>query len=176
MKLSAATGFLLWLLGFSQSGARTLFPNGIFRRSALDLGLNFVWEGSESLFNVNSVFGRCFEEFNAQRLGQSFSFFGFDLSVGLKIGFVTNKKFDDVFVSVLVNFGKPVFNILERLSVGDIVDENDTMGALVIRSGDGFKSLLSSSVPDLKFDGVSSSFEGSDFEINSDGRQEAEIN
>jgi hypothetical protein len=98
------------------------------------------------------------------------------LSVGLKIGFVTNKKLDNVFVSILVNFGKPVLNILERLSVSDIVDEDDTMGTLVIRSSDGFKSLLSGGVPDLKFDGVSSSFEGSDLEIDTDGGQEAEIN
>ena len=178
MILSAAAGFLFCFFGLSQglAWAWALFSSCVFCGSALDLGLNFVWESSEGLFDVDCVLGRCFEELNAQRLGQSFSFFGLDLSVGLKIGFVTNKKLDNVFVSVLVDFGKPVLNILERLSVSDIVDEDDTMGTLVIRSSDGFKSLLSGGVPDLKFDGVSSSFEGSDLEIDTDGGQEAEIN
>ena len=96
------------------------------------------------------------------------------MSVGLKIRLVADKELDDVFVAVLIDFGKPVFDILERLSVSDVINEDDSVGALVVGSGDGFESLLSGGVPDLKFDGVSSSFEGSDLEIDTDGGQEAE--
>lgn len=48
------------------------------------------------------------------------------------------------------------------------------MGSLVVGGSDCFESLLSGSVPDLEFDGVSSSFEGSDLEIDTDGGQETE--
>ena len=94
------------------------------------------------------------------------------MSVGLEIGFVTDEKLDDVLVSVLIDFSEPVFDILKGLSVGDVVNENNSVGAFVVRGGDGFKSLLSGSVPYLELDGVSSSFEGSDLEIDADCWQE----
>jgi hypothetical protein len=49
------------------------------------------------------------------------------------------------------------------------------MGTLVIGAGDGFKSFLTGSVPNLKLDGFGAQFEGSDFEIDSDGWKEALI-
>ncbi len=97
------------------------------------------------------------------------------MSVGLEIGFVTDKELDNVLVSILVDFSKPVFDVFERLSIGDVINEDDSVSSFVVRSSDGFESLLSSSVPNLELDGISSSFEGSNFKINSDGWQETEL-
>lgn len=147
--LSAAALFLLWLFSLSQCSSWILFSSSILGRSALNLRLDFVWQGSEGLFDVNCVLSRGFEELDAQRLGKGFSFFGFDLSVGLKIGFVSDEEFDNILIAIFINFGKPVFDVLERLSVGDVIDEDDSVGSFVVWGGDGFESLLSGGVPDL---------------------------
>jgi len=43
------------------------------------------------------------------------------------------------------------------------------MCTFIVRSSDSFKSLLASGIPNLKFDGISSSLESSNFEINTNG-------
>ncbi len=47
------------------------------------------------------------------------------------------------------------------------------MSSFVVSGGDGFEFFLASSVPDLEFDNTASCFKGSDFEVNSNGREEA---
>ena len=44
---------------------------------------------------------------------------------------------------------QPLFDIVEGLLVGDVVDDNDTVGAPVVRRGDGPESLLPGCIPDL---------------------------
>ncbi len=75
-------------------------------------------------------------------------------------------------VCVLLSFNHPIFNVDERLSVSDVKDKQKSLGTFVIRSSDGFELFLSSSVPDLELDDTASSFEGSYFEVNSDGGKE----
>ena len=41
------------------------------------------------------------------------------------------------------------------------------MSSFVVGGCDGFKSLLTCGVPDLKLDGAATGFEGSDLEVNS---------
>jgi hypothetical protein len=69
MILSTAACFLLGFFGLSQSGSWALFSGSVFSGSALDLGLDFVRQGGEGLFDVDCVFGRSFQELDAQRLG-----------------------------------------------------------------------------------------------------------
>lgn len=71
------------------------------------------------------------------------------MSVGLEIRLVADKELDYILIAIFIDFGKPVFDILERLSVSDIINKDDSMGAFVIGSGDCFESLLSGGVPDL---------------------------
>ena len=49
------------------------------------------------------------------------------------------------------------------------------MGTLIITTGDGFKSLLTGSIPNLEFNGLSIDINGSDFEVNTDGRHEVVV-
>ena len=44
---------------------------------------------------------------------------------------------------------QPLFDIVEGLLVGDVVDDNDTVGSPVVGRGDGPEPLLSGCVPDL---------------------------
>ena len=44
---------------------------------------------------------------------------------------------------------QPLFDIVEGLLVGHVVDDNDTVGAPVVRRGDGPESLLPGCIPDL---------------------------
>ena len=70
------------------------------------------------------------------------------------------------------DLGHPVFDGGETVSVGDVVGDDDTVGALVVGGGDGLESFLSRSVPNLKLDCFSVHLDGPDFEVNSDCRHE----
>ena len=48
---------------------------------------------------------------------------------------------------VLVDLHQPALDCFERLAVGDVVDDHDTVGAAVVVAGDGLELLLPSSVP-----------------------------
>ena len=140
--------------------------------SALNFGFNFGRESSECLFDINSIFGWGFQEFYSKRVSQCFSFFSFHLSAGLKIWLVSDQQLHNVLIAILVHFGKPVFNVFEGLPICDIINEDDSMGSLVVWSCDRLKPFLASSIPNLKLDGASSRLESSDFEVNTDGGQE----
>jgi hypothetical protein len=59
------------------------------------------------------------------------------------------------------------------LPVGDIVDEDDAVCALVVGGSDGFEAFLAGSVPDLELDGAPAGLEGADLEVYADGGEEA---
>ena len=94
------------------------------------------------------------------------------MPASLEIGFIAHQEFDNILVSVLVDLSQPVLNVLEGLSVGDIVDEDDSVSTFVVRGSDGLEAFLSGGVPNLKLDGASSRLEGSNLEINSNRLQE----
>lgn len=102
------------------------------------------------------------------------TFFSLDLTVVLQVALVADEELDDVLVTELVDFSQPVFNVLEGLAVGDVVNQDDSVGTLVVGGGNGFESLLSSGVPDLEFDGAAVQVEGANLEVDSDGGEEAE--
>ncbi len=96
------------------------------------------------------------------------------MSTRFKVGFVSNQELHDVLVAVFVDFSQPGLNILEGLSVSDIIDKDDAVSSLVVRSSDSFEPFLAGSVPDLKLNGAASRLESSDLEINSNSWQETE--
>ena len=69
---------------------------------------------------------------------------------------------------MLVNFAHPLRHLRKRISVSDIVCDDDTMSTLVIRRSDSLKSLLTSCIPNLKLDSFSIYVNGSDLEVYSD--------
>lgn len=63
------------------------------------------------------------------------------------IALVANQELVHTLGSISVNLLKPLLDIVERVHVGDIVDNANTVSTAVVGGGDGSESLLASSVP-----------------------------
>lgn len=74
---------------------------------------------------------------------------------------------------MLLNLRDPVTNRLERPAVGNVVDQENTLGSSEVRSSDRPEAFLSSGVPDLKFDFRAINIDILDLEINSDCRDKS---
>ena len=60
----------------------------------------------------------------------------------LEIAFVAHQDLHDIGTGVLSHFTEPGFDVLERLTISNIVDEDATMSTFVIGGSDGFESWL----------------------------------
>jgi len=61
---------------------------------------------------------------------------------------------------------------IEGVAVSDVVDDNDSMGALVIAGSDSLEALLTSSIPDLKLANLLVNVNSANLEVHSDGWHE----
>jgi hypothetical protein len=80
------------------------------------------------------------------------SLLGGNYSLLFAIRLVSDEKADDGFVAEMVNFGHPVFDSFEGLSVCYIIHNNYTMRASVIRLSNCTKSFLTGGIPYLQLD------------------------
>jgi hypothetical protein len=63
------------------------------------------------------------------------------------IGLVAHQQLVDALGGVSVNFLQPLLHVVERVHVGDIVDDADAVGTAVVRGCDGSEALLTSGIP-----------------------------
>ena len=63
------------------------------------------------------------------------------------IGLVANQQLVDALGGVAVNLLQPLLHVVERVHVGDIVDDADAVGTAVVRGCDGAETLLTRCVP-----------------------------
>jgi hypothetical protein len=63
------------------------------------------------------------------------------------IGLVADQELVDALGGVSVNLLQPLLDVVERVHVGDIVDDADAVGAAVVRGCDGAEALLAGRVP-----------------------------
>ena len=103
--------------------------------------------GEESLFNVGSILGRCFQEWNIQALGKFVCSGKIDSLLVLHVRLVADQELVDAFAGVSVYFLKPGFYVFKSVCIGYIVDNNNTMRTTVVRRRDGAEALLTSSIP-----------------------------
>jgi len=152
---------------FSRKGKRlsSLSSSGLGLHSCLDL----AGHGQESLLDVGGSLGRSLEEFNSERVGKFLALLRRDNTLARQIGLITYQELVDVFGSVSVNFVQPLLYIVEGFLVGDIVDDDNSVGAAVIRRCNGAESFLSSSIPDLELDCLSVQFDRSNLKVNTNG-------
>ena len=108
-------------------------------------------------------------------ISKLFGFLIWNLSLILQILFVSHENSWNILLSMLINFAHPLRDFRERFSVRDIISDNNTVGTLIITTGDGLESLLSSSIPNLKFYCFAININSSNFEINTDCRHEVVI-
>jgi len=145
--------------GFSSSGSSWL---GL--HSCLDL----TGHGQEGLFDVGRSLGRSFEEFNAKGVGKFLALLRRDNTLARQIGLITNEKLVDVLRCVSINLVQPLLYIVEGFLVGDIIDNDNSMGTAVVRRCNGTETFLSGCVPDLELNSLAVQFDGTNFEINTD--------
>ena len=105
-------------------------------------------------------------------LSEFFALIRGDLSRVLHVALVADEDAGDVVGGVFLDLVHPVFDGAEALAVGDVVGDDDAVGALVVAARDGFEALLASRVPDLQFDGLAVDLDGPDLEVDADGRHE----
>ena len=175
VRWSAASRLLLVFFRLAEGGGRPSFLVflGSSSGSTLHLGFDLSGQGGEGLLNIDCIFSRSLQKLNSKWIGQGLSFFCFDLPVGLEVWFVSYQQFYHILVAVLIHFGQPVFDIFEGLSIGDVVDQDYPVSSFVVGGSYCFEPFLPGSVPDLQFNGAASGLEGSDFEVDSDGGEEA---
>jgi hypothetical protein len=63
------------------------------------------------------------------------------------IGLVANQQLVHALGGVSVNLLQPLLHVVERVHVGDIVDDADAVGAAVVGGCDGAEALLAGRVP-----------------------------
>ena len=70
-----------------------------------------------------------------------------DRPLGGEIGLVADEQLVDILARVAVNLLQPLLDVVERLLIGDIVDDNDAVRAAIVRRCDRAESLLAGRVP-----------------------------
>lgn len=93
----------------------------------------------------------------------------FDGALGLEIGLVAHQQLVHGFVGIPVDFLKPLFDVVEGVLVGDVVNDNDAVSAAIIGRGNGAETLLAGGIPNLKLDRLAFEFDGADFLKKIDG-------
>ena len=131
-----------------------------------NFALNLSGHQSERFFYIDGLFGWSLKEPDIKMVGKFFSLLIWNLSLILQILFVSNENSRNVFLSMLINFAHPLWNFRERLSVRDIIGDNNAVSTFVITTGDGLESLLTSGIPDLQFYSFAIHVNSSNFEIN----------
>lgn len=63
------------------------------------------------------------------------------------IAFVAYEQLVDAIGGVAVDLLQPLLDVVERVHVGDIVDDADAVGAPVVGAGDGPEALLAGGIP-----------------------------
>ena len=63
------------------------------------------------------------------------------------IGLVADQQLVDALGRISIDLLQPLLHVVERIHIGDIVDDADTVGATVVRGGNGSESLLTGGIP-----------------------------
>ena len=132
-------------------------------RLSLHSGLDLTGHGKESLLDIRRSLGRCFKEFDSKAISKFLSLFGGNNTLARQIGLVTYKKLVDILRGISIDFMQPLFHIIERLLVRYIINDDNSVRPAVVRGGNGTETFLSGCIPNLKLDGLSVKFDGTDF-------------
>jgi hypothetical protein len=126
--------------------------------------LDLAGHGQESLLYIGGTLCRGLEERNAEAVcefllllldgegghGAACTYLCYGVLNDLlvrHIGLVANQQLVDALGSVTVNLLQPLLYVIERVHVGDIVDDADAVSAPVVRRCDGSETLLAGGIP-----------------------------
>ena len=86
-----------------------------------------------------------------------------------QIGLVTNKHNDNVTVGMVPELLEPSGDVLVRLVLADVVDQQGADGTTVVGRSDGTVTLLTGGIPDLGLDGLCVDLDAARSEFDTDG-------
>jgi hypothetical protein len=135
----------------------------------LHSGLDLAGHGEEGLLDVGRGLGGGFEELDAEGVGELLALLGRDDSLGREVGLVADEELVDILAGVAVDLVEPLLDVVKGFVVGDVVDDDDAVGAAVVRGGDGAEALLSGGVPNLELDCLAVELDGTNLEVDADG-------
>lgn len=98
--------------------------------------------------HINIILCWSFQKWNSIFIGQSFSHFSADNSIG-RVSFIGYNHFFYVFVGMAVDLFHPVSNICEGFFIRDVVCKDYAHCSFVVSLCNSSKSFLSCSIPDL---------------------------
>ncbi len=90
----------------------------IFRNGRQDS----LCQGHKGFVDVDLIFGRSLEELHAQAVGELLALLVRHLSLVFQVALVSDQNFNDVRTGVLSDLTEPSLDVLERLTVGNIID------------------------------------------------------
>ena len=163
----AAAGALVDLLALERYGLVGAAGGGAGLR--LHPGLDLAGHGEEGLLDVGRGLGGGFEELDAEGVGELLALLGRDDPLGRQVGLVADEELVDILAGVAVDLVEPLLDVVEGFVVGDVVHDDDAVGAAVVRGGDGAEALLAGGVPNLELDGLAVELDGADLKVDADG-------
>ena len=149
---------------------RTLERIGCFagRLSLGDIVFDFSCHGSKGRLYILALLGRCLKEADRVVVGHLLAFFERHGALVLQIALVSYQDSCNVVLGVLLNLAHPGVDSVERIAVSNVVNHNDTMGALVITRCDRLEPFLASCIPDLQLADLLVDVDGANLEVDSD--------
>lgn len=120
---------------------------GVVRGGRAHPLLNLAGHCQEGLLDVARVLGRGLEKGDAQAVGELLGDLVVDDLLLGHIALVADEQLVDALGGVPVNLLQPLLDVVERVHVGDVVDDADAVGAAVVRGGDCAEALLAGRVP-----------------------------
>ena len=140
--------------------------------SLRDVVLDLTSHGCEGCLDILALLSWSLEEADAVMVGHLLALLERDSSSVLQIGLVSDQDSRDVVLRVLLDFAHPGVHGVEWVTVSDVIDDNDAVGALIVARGDGLEALLASGIPDLQLADLLVDVDGSDFEVHADSGHE----
>jgi len=131
--------------------------------------INLLGRVDKGLLNVGGRLGGRLKENEAVVLGELGAFLVADLATVREVALVADEHDDEVGVTRLARLLQPPREVVERVTAGDVVDEQRARGAAIEATGDGAERLLAGCVPDLKLDGVAVDRVEAGAELDADG-------
>lgn len=92
-----------------------------------------------------------------------------------QIGLVADEHDDNIVVGVIAQLAQPLLGVLVRDVLGNVVDEESTDGAAIVRARDRPVALLAGRVPDLSLYGFAVHLDAPRGELDTDRRLALQI-
>jgi len=134
--------------------------------SILDLG----GHRQKRLLDVRRRLCRRLEKWYAELVGVFLGRVMLDSSLRAQITLVADEQLVHVLACISIDLLQPLFDIVERFLVGDVVDDDDAMRSPVVTRSNRPKTLLTRRVPYLQFDCFAVQLNCSNFKIDANCR------